>query len=240
MKTDIWMPIYIGDYLKDTRHLNTEEHGAYFLILIELWNKNGKTKKIILPRIALKTDKEFFDNIWPQIEEFFLVEESGLVTQKRLSLELKSSIKRRKAAKNNGKKGGRPKTQTKPRGLPEANPGETSSSSSSSSHKPKDKTFYQDSIEYRLADLLFNEILKNNPEHKKPNLQTWAKNIDIMIRVHKRDPQKIANMIAWCQKDDFWKCNILSTAKLKDQYDTLIPKMKNGNNSQDEDWGKYK
>ena len=101
----------------------------------------------------------------------------------------------------------------------------------------KVNTYTSDSIEYRLAKLLFNEILKNNPEHKKPNMQTWAKNIDIMIRVHKRDPQKIANMIAWCQKDSFWRANILSTTKLKDQYDQLAIKMKENNDSQSEDWG---
>lgn len=130
MKTDIWMPIYIGDYLKDTRHLNTEEHGAYFLILIELWNKQGKIEKVKLPRISLKTNEYFYEKIWPQIEEFF-TENGGVIKQKRITKELKASMKRRKIAKDNGKKGGRPKTQKKPIGLKGVNPQETSSPSPS-------------------------------------------------------------------------------------------------------------
>lgn len=227
MKTDIWMPIYIGDYLKDTRHLNTEEHGAYFLIMMELWNKGGKIKKSILPIISLKNNDYFFKTIWPSIEEFFLVKNDGFVTQKRITKELKASMKRRKAAKDNGKKGGRPITRQKPIGLQGVNPAETSSPSPSPSETSKPiKTFLSDSTEYRLAELLFTEIRKNNPDHKQPNLQTWAKHIDLLIRKDGKQSQDIGKLIKWVQADSFEQVNVLSTDKLRKRYDQLTMKMK--------------
>lgn len=36
-----YLPFYVGDYLKETRRLTTEEHGAYVLLILEYWAKGG-------------------------------------------------------------------------------------------------------------------------------------------------------------------------------------------------------
>jgi len=81
------------------------------------------------------------------------------------------------------------------------------------------------SIELRLSELLITKIKERNPEHKEPDLQKWAYDIDLMIRLDKRDPTIIEKIIIWCQQDEFWQNNILSTAKLRRQYDQLYMKM---------------
>ena len=50
-----------------------------------------------------------------------------------------------------------------------------------------------------------------------------------MIRRENRAPDDIEHVIDWCQQDDFWKSNILSTVKLRKQFDQLSMKMKKGN-----------
>ena len=83
-----------------------------------------------------------------------------------------------------------------------------------------------------LSELLYEKILEHNPEHKKPDLSNWSKHIDLMIRIDKRNPDKIREVIEWCQADDFWYKNILSTEKLRKQYDQLIIKMQADTNKQ--------
>lgn len=84
----------------------------------------------------------------------------------------------------------------------------------------------------RLSGLLGDLIAGNNP--KTAQLQTgkregtisrWAKDMDRMIRLDGRSPEEVTGVIEWCQADSFWRCNILSGAKLREKYDTLLLQM---------------
>ena len=123
-KVDIWMPIYIGDYIADTMRLSTEQHGAYLLMLMEQWMSgplpDDDDELAAITRMPI--DK------WLSIREKmarFYVVDGGTWTQLRLESEKMAAEKRRDAASNNGKKGGRPRkseTQKKPIGKPVGKP----------------------------------------------------------------------------------------------------------------------
>ena len=90
------------------------------------------------------------------------------------------------------------------------------------------RLFVEDSIEFQLSKKLLDYILINNPNYKMPNLQNWAKHIDYMIRLDKRTPEQINDIIVFSQEDSFWKSNVLSTEKLRQKFDQLWIKKKNG------------
>jgi 5-bromo-4-chloroindolyl phosphate hydrolysis protein len=46
-----------------------------------------------------------------------------------------------------------------------------------------------------------------------------------MLRIDKRTPDEIEAVIRFCQADDFWCSNILSTKKLREKFTALLAKM---------------
>ena len=94
----------------------------------------------------------------------------------------------------------------------------------------KIKNIYIDSSpEFILSNLLLTEILKHNPEHKKPDLQHWAKDMNDLIRLDKRDPAKIKELILFAQQNEFWFKNVLSPKNLRKHFDRLtLEKQNNG------------
>lgn len=88
------------------------------------------------------------------------------------------------------------------------------------------KMFADNSAEMQLSVLLFDLMRQNNPDCKEPSLQGWCKHIDLMLRIDKRTPEQIREIIKFSQKDSFWRANVLSTKKLREQFDRLTVKAK--------------
>lgn len=89
------------------------------------------------------------------------------------------------------------------------------------------KKFEVDSEPYKLALYLEDCIRFNEPKfpQSEQQRQRWAKDIDRMLRIDKIDPDEAAAVIAWSQKDSFWRSNILSGKKLWEKYPQLLMKM---------------
>jgi len=89
------------------------------------------------------------------------------------------------------------------------------------------KEYSPNSDEFRLSLLLLNLILERKPDYKKPDLQKWAVEIGRMIRIDRRKPDKIEQVIRFAQADtgngnwNGWQNNILSTSKLRGKFDKL-------------------
>jgi uncharacterized protein YdaU (DUF1376 family) len=97
-----WMPLYVGDYLGDTGHLTTAQHGAYLLLMMHYWRKgelpDDDRQLSKITKLPLKTWCEYR----PILHDFF---HEGW-KHKRIDAELQKmtrvSLKRAEA----GQKGG--------------------------------------------------------------------------------------------------------------------------------------
>lgn len=100
-KADVWMPLYVGDYLADTMHLSTRQHGAYLLLILACWRNDGWVSgdERMLAAIT-KLDSDEWADDRPLLVEFFKTAR-GRWSHRRVTVELKKArrqISQKKAA----------------------------------------------------------------------------------------------------------------------------------------------
>jgi uncharacterized protein YdaU (DUF1376 family) len=116
---------HLGDYAKDTAHLSMLEHGAYNLLLDRYYSTETGIPASQAHRVARARSKEEKQAVDDVLSEFFTFDDGVWINQ-RAEEEIARAHVKIAAAKENGKKGGRPKkpalgfeteTQEKPSGL---------------------------------------------------------------------------------------------------------------------------
>lgn len=148
---------YPADYGRKTARLTLAQHGAYALLLDELY-----TTELPLPaeldelfRICRAMSKSEQDAVRVVAEKHFPIAEDGLRHNRRATVELIDAEPALAAARANGKKGGRPKkeTQQKPSGLSDVNPTETHDKPSTKPPQSSDPSTSLRSAEVRASRL---------------------------------------------------------------------------------------
>lgn len=88
-KPDVWMPLYIGDYLSDTMHLTTEQHGAYLLLIMAYWKNGGPLPASPTQLAAIcRMPVDAWSIAQAVLENFFEVTSDGKWLSKRVEKEM--------------------------------------------------------------------------------------------------------------------------------------------------------
>lgn len=109
MSAPPYMPLYVADYLADTTHLSTLEHGAYCLLLMSMWRSGGTLPNddAKLAKFARMTAAQ-----WARVSEtvmaFFTLSD-GVFTQGRLAREMDRHANVVRQRRESGSRGGKVK-----------------------------------------------------------------------------------------------------------------------------------
>ena len=97
-----WMPFYISDYIADTMHLGTLEHGAYVLLIAHYWRHGGLPDDDLKLARIVRATAEQWSEIRPALRPFF----SEGWTHKRIDSELAQAAEKYERRASAGRSGG--------------------------------------------------------------------------------------------------------------------------------------
>lgn len=106
-----WMPLYVADYLADTGHLSTIEHGAYLLLIMHYWAKGGLPDDDKRLASIARASLEQWADMRGTIAEFF----GAGWKHERIDQELVSAEKAYERRASAGRAGGKAKAEAKQR-----------------------------------------------------------------------------------------------------------------------------
>lgn len=120
-RSDTWMALYWGDYLRDTMHLRAEGHGAYLLLIAAYWCSGGPLPDNDEYLIGVtRLEAKAWQKLKPILAAFFTVE-GGLWRHNRVDQEIAKANHISSVRQEAGKRGG--KHHSKTPAIGEANAG---------------------------------------------------------------------------------------------------------------------
>lgn len=102
------------------------------------------------------------------------------------------------------------------------------STASGTDVSPKKKKYAEDTDAYQAASYLARQKVKHYPNLKPPSeedIQRWAADFDKCNRIDGYSWDDIADVLRYSQKSKFWRQNIRSGAKFREQYERLLIQM---------------
>lgn len=77
-----------------------------------------------------------------------------------------------------------------------------------------------------LCTFFFEKIRERNPSFKEPNLSKWKSEMDLLLRIDKREVEEVKTLINWMSDHKWWKTSCLSPSKLRKDYDSASMQFK--------------
>ena len=103
-----YLPLFPADYLADTQHLTTEQHGAYFLLLMNYW-QTGKPLDNSNERLATvaRLSNIRWKSVRPSLIPFFQIDSENQWWHGRVEFELARVLKKSEKSSYAGKESAR-------------------------------------------------------------------------------------------------------------------------------------
>ncbi len=207
---------HLGDYAKDTAHLTMIEHGAYSLLLDRYYSTEQGIPNDQAHRVARARTREEKQAVDSVLGEFFVLVD-GIWINRRCDEEITKAQTKIKAAQENGKRGGRPKsnptqTKNKPSGFSVVSENETQEKA----HQTPDTRHQLDKTNDDRNSISVSNVVVENPTQTNNPIQSRANELAIMLRkrgasLQSSDP----NILEWATSGvtDAQALTALETAK---------------------------
>lgn len=211
---------HIGDFIRDTARLSDSQCMAYMRMLW-IYYENESPLEDDADAIAFKIGANAGD-VTQILKHFFFLHDDGLWHQARCDKEIlafrEKSVKAKKSADARWNNANAMRTHN------DRNANEPLSDANqepiTNNQKPiKNKKHTSDDL--AIAEFIFEGVLRLNPDHKKPSLETWAESVRLMRERDTRSVDEIRNLFTWANQHRFWAKNVLSPDKLREKFDQL-------------------